>query len=357
MELQPGTRFEASDGLRRSSISNSPWFFSLKSRCSISSVPIASRKVSVVALAQGFISLFWTKIRTGARSRPLCELSRPKILLTLSLALIAFAANSILCRLALSGRDIEAGMFTTIRLLSGALLLLVIAPRDGLHFERRSWLSAGMLFAYAACFSFAYVQLSAGVGALLLFGAVQLTMLLGSFIGGERLGLQAILGWFIACAGLIYLLLPGALPARALSAALMISAGIAWGIYSLLGKRNVDPVAATAKNFVLASAMTAVLFATTLNMEGPPTLNGVALAAASGVLTSGLGYVIWYRALKSISSATAAVAQLTVPIIAAVGGIIFLSESLTMQLAIAAFLTLGGVALSLRMTLLRKTAT
>ena len=185
--------------------------------------------------------------RNTAFSRPISDLSRLHIALALSLALIAFAANSILCRVALGGSDIEPGLFTTIRIFSGAILLVLIARREALRFNVRSWLPAVMLFVYAAGFSYAYVELSAGTGALLLFGSVQLTMLLGSLIGGERFGVRSIAGWVFACAGLALLLLPGAEMAPVRSAALMITAGVAWGIYSLLGKRIADPAPATAR--------------------------------------------------------------------------------------------------------------
>jgi drug/metabolite transporter (DMT)-like permease len=275
-------------------------------------------------------------------------LSRFNIGLALFLALTAFAANSVLCRLALGGGHIEAGSFTSVRILSGALLLMIVAPPKAGHLLRAQlWFPACMLFAYAACFSFAYVRLNAGTGALLLFGAVQFTMLGGGIYSGERLQARSAVGWILACAGIAYLLLPGAERPPIGSAMFMLCAGIAWGAYSLIGKRSSDPIAATARNFMLAAVPSSVLFLVCYRFENSPDAQGLLLAAVSGSITSGLGYIAWYSALRHVSSLSAAIAQLTVPVIAAAGGVAFLSEAMSPRLAVASILTLGGVGLAL----------
>lgn len=275
-------------------------------------------------------------------------MSRWQLLAVTCLALVAFAANSVLCRLALSGGSIDAGTFTAVRICSGALSLLLIVSGMRVRLNPRAWFPAGTLFAYAACFSFAYLNLSAGTGALLLFGAVQATMLAGGVMGGERPTFRAWIGWAVASAGLVYLVTPGVEAPQPISAGLMAAAGIAWGIYSLIGRKNVDPVKATMQNFVLAAPMSIGLFIATQKMASPAGGYGIAMAVVSGAVTSGLGYVVWYSALRHTSATGAAAAQLTVPIIAAVGGVVFLAEPISPRLAIAATLTLGGVALALR---------
>jgi len=252
----------------------------------------------------------------------------------------------VLCRAALGGGLIGAGLFTAIRICSGAVVLLIIVRPPRLSFAG-GILAASMLFAYAACFSFAYVALGAGTGALLLFGAVQVTMILGGLLWGERPGLRVWLGWALACAGLFYLVMPGLESPPVLQAIMMLGAGVAWGVYSLSGKRNTNPTAATMRNFVLATPLAVALYLCTTKLEGEPNLHGMTLAVVSGAITSGIGYVIWYSALRHISSTTAAVAQLTVPIIAAIGGIAFLGEVVSVRLALASVLTLGGVAMAL----------
>lgn len=264
-----------------------------------------------------------------------------------AVALLAFAGNSLLCRLALQGGHADPAAFTLIRLASGAGMLWLV-----LHVGRRDtrvggdWRAAFALFAYAITFSFAYMGLTAGTGALLAFGAVQASMLLVGFFKGERLGPAQALGLALAVAGLVYMVLPGVEAPAPLDAVLMLTAGVAWGLYSLRGRRSGDPVAATAGNFLrtLPLAMAATLLFVS-RLEVDPL--GWAIALASGVITSGLGYVIWYKALKDLTATRAAVVQLSVPPIAAFGGVLFLGETFTPRLAIASCVILGGVALAI----------
>ncbi|VTU32568.1 DMT family transporter [Variovorax sp. PBL-E5] len=262
-------------------------------------------------------------------------------------AMLAFAANSLLCRLALQHGGIDPASFGSIRLVSGAITLAVVvrlrsAPPSG----RASWLAAAMLFAYVAFFSFAYVSLPAGTGALILFGAVQVTMLGAGLRAGERFGPAGWFGLVLAIAGLAYLVSPGIAAPPLLGAAWMAIAGVAWGVYSLLGRGVADPLAATARNFVRAAPFALVLsivFAAGAHADRA----GIALAIASGALSSGIGYVIWYAALPRLSAMRAATLQLSVPLIAAFGGVLFLSEAITPRLAVACVMILGGIALVL----------
>lgn len=262
-----------------------------------------------------------------------------------ALALIAFAANSLLCRVALHGDHADPAAFTLIRIASGAAVLWLV-----LHLKRvkrigGDWSSAFALFVYAIAFSFAYLSLSAGTGALLLFGAVQASMLLMGILKGERLGPAQGLGLALALVGLVYLVLPGVEAPPPLGALLMVTAGVAWGVYSLRGRRAGDPMAATTGNFLRAVplAVLAALFSVSrLEVDA----SGWALALSSGVLTSGLGYVIWYTALKGLTATRAAVVQLSVPVIAALGGILLLGEPLSMRLVLSSCVILGGVALA-----------
>lgn len=269
------------------------------------------------------------------------------LLLTV-LAVLAFAANSLLCRLALRGGAIDPASFTSLRLLSGAAMLVVLSaglrPRvDG--DESPSWYAAAMLFLYAAAFSFAYVSLSAGTGALLLFGAVQVTMLVSAMRRGERLGVWQWLGLAGAVAGIVYLVLPGLAAPSPAGAALMATAGVAWGLYSVHGRGALDPLGQTRRNFVLTIPMVAVLVVAWLpKLETTP--RGALLAVVSGAVTSGLGYVIWYRALRGLSGVTASLVQLATPVLTALGGVLFLAEPLSARLAISAALVLGGIALA-----------
>ncbi len=262
-----------------------------------------------------------------------------------AVAMLAFAANSLLCRLALLQASIDPASFGSIRLASGAITLAVAVRfrRERQAPGRGDWLSAAMLFAYVAFFSFAYLTLPAGTGALILFGAVQLTMFSVGLRSGESFGFVAWLGLALAIAGLVYLVSPGVAAPPFFGAALMAIAGIAWGVYSLRGRRVADPLAATAGNFARATPLAlglSVLFIAGTNANA----SGIALAIASGALTSGIGYVIWYAALRKLSAMQAATVQLSVPLIAAFGGVAFLSEAITPRLTVAAAAILGGIA-------------
>ena len=261
-------------------------------------------------------------------------------------AMLAFAANSVLCRIALAQTTIDAATFTTVRLVAGAVTLWIIAmarrrPLAG------SWTSAGALYAYAIGFSLAYISLGAATGALLLFASVQATMIGWGLARGERFRTVQLAGLALALAGLVGLLLPGAAAPAPLGAALMIGAGIAWGVYSLRGKGQGDPTAVTAGNFARAVPMAAISSAIAIpwfSFDAP----GVAYAIASGAIASGVGYAIWYSALPGLRATTAATVQLSVPAIAALGGVVFLGETLTLRLVLASAAILGGIALVVR---------
>ncbi|RJG08063.1 DMT family transporter [Noviherbaspirillum cavernae] len=274
-------------------------------------------------------------------------MSSMRIVLLTSLAMLAFAGNSLLCRLALTDTGIDAASFTTIRIVSGALVLVPVARwRNGAGAPAPDWPSAIALFAYAACFSFAYVSLSAGTGALLLFGAVQAAMIGYGLWRGESLAWRRIAGLACAFAGIVGLVLPGITAPPLQGAALMLAAGVAWGIFSIRGKGAGDPTAVMAGSFLRAAPLAAVLSIVTLHSATLDAM-GVAYAIASGALTSGVGYVIWYTALRGLSVTSAAIVQLTVPMIAAAAGVILLNEPLTARLLIASAIILGGVALAL----------
>lgn len=271
-----------------------------------------------------------------------------RVFLFTFLAMIAFASNSLLCRLALKQTAIDPASFTFIRILSGALVLWTIAKlRRVSRKDAGNWPSAFALFAYAAAFSFAYVSLPAGTGALLLFGAVQATMILWGFRKGETLNAPQIIGLVIALAGLVALVLPGVSAPPLRGAALMISAGIAWGIYSLRGKATGDPAAATAGNFLRAVPMAAALSLLSL-ASARFDRAGVTFAILSGAIASGLGYVIWYTALPALKATSAASVQLSVPVLAATGGILLLGEPLTIRFFFSSCAVLGGIALVLQ---------
>lgn len=258
--------------------------------------------------------------------------------------MIAFAGNSLLCRLALRQLQIDAASFTAIRILSGAALLwLVLQMRS--HKPAGNWFSAGALFVYAAAFSFAYLSLSAGTGALLLFAAVQATMISAGLRAGERLQFSQWCGVALAFAGLLLLLLPGVTAPSVVGALLMLMAGVAWGIYSLRGKGLADPISATAGNFLRAAPL-AIVLGLAFAAHGRITATGVTCAILSGAITSGLGYVLWYSVLPSLPATSAATVQLSVPVIAAIGGVLLLQETVTLRLTIAASAVLGGIALA-----------
>jgi len=260
-----------------------------------------------------------------------------------ALAMIAFAGNSILARLALADASIGPWEFTAIRFMSGALILAIIAKPAA--YKMGGWASALALLLYGALFSFAYVGLEAGTGALILFAAVQITMIGGGLIVGERLSALQWMGTALAIAGLIYLLAPGITAPPLLAALMMMGAGIGWGLYSLRGRKAGDPTAQTAGNFmrvgIICLLISPLIFM--LMPETNITRTGIIWALTSGILTSGLGYVIWYMALKDLTATRAGIAQLTVPVIAALGGMLFIAEPLTWQFLGAALVILGGV--------------
>ena len=261
------------------------------------------------------------------------------------LAMLAFAGNSLLCRLALKSTAIDPATFTSVRIVAGAVMLwLIVRIHSGALPRGGSWAGGLMLVAYATAFSFAYVHLGAATGALLLFTAVQATMVGYGWWCGERLHGRRLAGFVLALGGLVGLVLPGLSAPPLGGAALMVVAGIAWGVYSLLGKRGSDPSSVTAGNFaraVVPALAVSALFASSMSLDA----RGLVYAGLSGALTSALGYVIWYAVLPSLSVSAAAVAQLSVPIIAAAGGVALLDEPLTLRLVVAAILTLGGIAL------------
>jgi drug/metabolite transporter (DMT)-like permease len=265
------------------------------------------------------------------------------------LAMLAFAGNSILCRMALADGAIDPASFTTIRLLSGAVALLLILGSTGkirTVTRHGSWVSALVLFLYAISFSYAYIELSAGTGALILFGFVQATMLAMALLAGARPAPFEWIGWILAAAGLTWLMLPGVETPSPTGALLMAAAGVAWGIYSIRGQAESDALASTTANFVRSLAAMAVVM---LFLQGDieATGRGVLLAVLSGALTSGVGYVIWYAALAGLSSIQAALVQLSVPAIAAAGGVLLLAEPVSVRLLSAGALILGGICLAL----------
>lgn len=277
-----------------------------------------------------------------------CVITRPRTIALTAGAMVAFAGNSLLCRLALRHTVIDPATFTCVRILSGALALWLIARmRSGSHTRGGSWPSALALFAYAAAFSFAYVELAAATGALLLFGAVQTTMIVYGLGKGERLVGWQTLGLATALGGLVALLLPGWSVPPLHSALLMIGAGIAWGVYSLRARGAGDPLITTAGNFLRAAPFAMVLNLLLLR-SAHADVAGTAYAVASGALTSGVGYAIWYAALRGLKATSAATVQLSVPVITAAGGILLLGEPITMRLIGASIAVLGGIALVIR---------
>jgi len=265
------------------------------------------------------------------------------------LAMLAFAGNSLLCRAALAGGAIDAGRFTVLRLVAGAVVLWLItrAPTFARREGAGTWASAAALLLYAAGFSFAYVSLSTGTGALLLFAAVQATMISVGLVRGERLGVVQSAGLVLAAGGVLGLLLPGVSAPPLLGAGLMLVAGVAWGVYSLRGRAGGDATRVTAGNFARAAVLGAPL--ALLGMTAAPIrLDGVLYAVASGALASGVGYAIWYTALPALRATTAATVQLSVPAIAAFGGILLLGEAVTPRLLLASLAILGGILLVVR---------
>ena len=274
-------------------------------------------------------------------------MSYARVLALTALTMIAFAGNSLLCRAALGHAHIDAASFTAIRLISGALVLwLIVQIRPGARSGKGSWRSACALFIYAAGFSYAYLSLSAATGALLLFGAVQATMIGYGMWTGERLRRLQLAGLILAFAGLLGLLLPGVTAPPLLGSLLMLGAGVAWGIYSLRGRGAGDSIAVTAGNFLRTVPIAIVLSALTYAYKGiAMDADGFGYALASGALASGLGYAIWYTVLPALKATRAASVQLSVPVIAALGGVLLLGEHLSLRLVLASVAILGGIAL------------
>ena len=266
--------------------------------------------------------------------------------------MVAFAGNSILNRLALEAGDMGAGNFALFRVLSGAVMLSILVLMNGQGGVQRPSCravgSAGALTVYLLGFSYAYVQIEAGLGALILFGVVQLTMFAGALLLGERVGWLRWLGMALALSGLIYLLLPGQVQVPPMNGVgLMILAAVGWGIYSLLGRGATAPLPEAAMGFVFSIPLvilTWLLFARGEVISG----QGVLLAFASGALTSGLGYALWYAILPRLEASVAAIAQLTVPLIAMAGGALFLNEAVTGRFLVSAALILAGILVALK---------
>ena len=268
-----------------------------------------------------------------------------KIILLTGLALIAFSANSVLCRMALGNETIDASSFTIVRLLAGSFVLLIIITITGKTADtatKGSWTASFMLFLYAVTFSYAYLSLDTGTGALILFSSVQITMILLSIISGTRLHITEWAGVVIALTGFIYLILPGVTMPSASGLLLMTVAGMAWGIYSLKGRDSINPLIDTTYNFIRTVPFVMILALFTIdNIYYSP--EGVVLALISGGVASGIGYTIWYIALGGLSSTQAAVLQLSVPVIAALGGVVFVSETITLRLTVSAATVLTGI--------------
>jgi drug/metabolite transporter (DMT)-like permease len=272
-------------------------------------------------------------------------MTQPRTVFLTSLTMIPLAANSWLCRAALRDTTIDAASFTSIRLLSGALMLWALVSVTGKRSSiRGNWHSAFALFGYAALFSFAYLRLTAASGALLLFGAVQVTMIAAGLARGERLDWAQIVGVALAFGGLLGLLWPGWSAPPLGAALMMLGAGIAWGIYSVGGRGAADPIRVTADNFLLTVPITAVLSLLTLPWASLDPA-GAAYAVTSGALTSGLGYTLWYTVLPLLRATTAATVQLSVPVLVAIGGVLVLGEPVTLRLVLASTAVLGGIGL------------
>ena len=285
-----------------------------------------------------------------------------KTLSLVTVAMVAFAANSLLCRMALVNTDIDPASFTALRLISGALALTLLslfslrkAPRDSSLWvnlkSNATFLGGASLFLYALCFSYAYISMATGTGALLLFGAVQLTMISFGLARGERFKRFQWVGFLLAFAGLVILLLPSASAPPLLAGIIMVTAGIAWGVYSLLGKKSKSALFATSGNFIYASMLCIPLVGCLLSLNGNVLVfdnTGALLALMSGILASGCGYAIWYSVLPVIKSTTAATVQLSVPVIATLMGWAILGEQLSIQVVIASVMTLGGIYLVIK---------
>jgi drug/metabolite transporter (DMT)-like permease len=272
-----------------------------------------------------------------------------KIFLYTGFALVAFALNSIFCRLALGTDAIDAASFTTIRLLSGALTLILISSFFGkteTETKDGNWLSAFFLFGYAICFSLAYVNLTTETGALVLFGTVQATMIFAALFKGERPRILEWLGLTFALGGLVYLVFPGLSSPPFFSSCLMFAAGIAWAFYTLRGKGSANPLKETTGNFVRSVPMI-ILASLPFVFQIQLSSRGVLFAVLSGAIASGIGYSVWYAALRFHTATRAAILQLSVPALAAIGGVVFMSENVSFRLLIATALILGGIGLAI----------
>ncbi|PHR25492.1 MAG: EamA family transporter [Hoeflea sp.] len=281
-----------------------------------------------------------------------------RLILITSLTMIAFAANSVLGRMAIGSGDaplIDPASFSAIRLISGALTLAVLVGLTGSgsarspRFQSGSWASALALFAYAVAFSYAYVALETGIGALILFACVQATMIGWALKEGDRPSGLEWLGLATAFGAFIWLVSPGLSAPDPLAAALMAVSGIAWGAYSLRGRGLPDPLKATADNFMRSLAFLLPLGAMVLltGADVHASGRGLVLAVVSGAVTSGLGYALWYRVLRQIGATQGAIVQLTVPVIAAIGGTLFVAEGWSLRLLVSSLLILGGVAVAI----------
>jgi drug/metabolite transporter (DMT)-like permease len=265
-----------------------------------------------------------------------------------TVAMIAFAANSLLCRAALRGGAIDAASFTSIRLAAGAAMLVaIVAARKASVRGEGSWASMLALAGYAVAFSYAYLEIGAAAGALLLVGSVQLTMIAGGLLRGERPSRQQAAGWLVAAAGLVVINAPGLDPPPPRGAALMACAGIAWGIYTLRGKGVTKPLIATASSFARSIPIAALLAAVALATHAHATPIGIGLAAASGALASGIGYSLWYAAVPALGGTRAALVQLSVPVITALAAVTLLGEPLRTNVLIGGAAIVGGLALAL----------
>lgn len=275
-------------------------------------------------------------------------MNKPRLAAYTTLTMIAFAGNSLFCRMALKETSIDPVSFTSVRLLSGAFMLwLLMRWQRQAPLAHGSWRGALTLFLYAASLSFAYRSISTGAGALMLFGAVQATMIIAGFLSGERMTAVQTIGFAVALAGLVILVSPGVEAPSLLDSILMLASGIAWGIYSLFGRGLSNPAATTAGNFLRAAPITLAL-----SLFAIPWLQldaqGVLYALLSGAVSSALGYVLWYRVLQNLRAMTASTVQLSAPLLASVGGILLLGEALTRDLLVASVLILGGIWLVLR---------
>jgi len=281
-----------------------------------------------------------------------------RLVVWIGITLICFAGNSVLCRLALKQTALDAASFTSLRVLSGALMLCLLAAHrhngtdDAARPKRGSvpvwfggnWLSAVALFVYAATLSFAYIDVATGAGALLLFGAVQATMIVAGWWAGERLSVRQWTGFVLALAGMVALLLPGLTAPPLESALLMLVSGTAWGVYSLRGRSGGDPVQASAGNFGRAALLSLALSGLAWSGQRWDSM-GAFYALLSGAVTSGLGYAIWYTVLPSLSVTRAATLQLSVPVLASVAGLVFVQEAITLRLVLTSLAVLGGIAM------------